>query len=332
MTVRPRLLASTVAALGLLAGAAAVAPTATPAEAVEACDGVRVVVDAGGVDGPTSVRCAPDDPASGLEALRAAGHEYAFVPRVPGMVCTIDARPDPCNGAPADAYWSYWHAEAGGSWNYSNQGAGQRDPAPGTVEGWAFGGGDPPSVPPPAPPPTDPDGDDSSDDDAGGSTDGGSPAASGGGGARSGDSGGAGSDSESGSGSGSGSGSDPGTGAATGNGTDDPDAGAEASGGSEDTEHAGPDDDARGTDDATGGEPEHAEADTADDDPGPDPAAAGASGSPASETGVSDDTDQRALAASESAGDTASMTGPIVTAVLVTAILAAGAMRRRREG
>lgn len=127
-----------------------VGPGVPPAVA-ETCDGVWVVVDARGAGGSLTTRCAPGDPPTGLAALERAGHAYGFVPRIPGMVCTIDARPDPCNGAPADAYWSYWYAEAGGSWTYASVGAGSRDPAPGTVEGWRFGDGStPPGTPPPA--------------------------------------------------------------------------------------------------------------------------------------------------------------------------------------
>ena len=136
-------LAAVVALVGAL--------VATPAPAAaETCDGVWVVVDAREVGGGTNTRCAPGNPSSGLDALSKAGFSYAFVPRQPGMVCTIDSRPDPCNGAPTDAYWSYWHAPAGGSWTYASSGAGQRDPAPGTVEGWAFGAGSPPGQHPPA--------------------------------------------------------------------------------------------------------------------------------------------------------------------------------------
>jgi hypothetical protein len=139
----------------LLVGAASLLPGFAPtptqvAEAAERCDGVWVVVEAAALGGPNTTRCAPGRPSSGLAALEAAGHRYSFVPRIPGMVCTIDGRPDPCNGAPSDAYWSYWHAEAGGTWTYSTRGAGSRTPPPGSVEGWAFGAGDPPRTPPPS--------------------------------------------------------------------------------------------------------------------------------------------------------------------------------------
>jgi hypothetical protein len=133
-------------------GVAAPAPAAASAR----CDGVWVVVDAQEAGGAVTTRCAPGDPSSGLAALEGAGHRYTFVrPNMP-MVCTIDGRPDPCNGAPGDAYWSYWYAQPGGSWTYASQGAGSRNPAPGSVEGWAFGAGAPPRVPPPSSPPPEP--------------------------------------------------------------------------------------------------------------------------------------------------------------------------------
>lgn len=139
--------------LAAWAGPAGPAPARGGEAAAGSCDGVWVVVDAREVGGSITTRCAAGDPDSGLAALTAAGHAYEFVPRVPGMVCTIDDRPDPCNGAPADAYWSYWHAEEGGSWTYASRGAGERDPDPGEVEGWAFGAGDPPGTSPPEPGP-----------------------------------------------------------------------------------------------------------------------------------------------------------------------------------
>jgi MYXO-CTERM domain-containing protein len=132
------------------------APTA-PAGTSGACprldDGVTVVVDLTAFDGGTKVRCAPGSPSSGLAALTGAGFSYEFVPRIPGMVCRIDGLPNPCNGAPTDAHWSYHHAARGGSWTYSNRGAGNRVPPVGSVEGWAFGAGAAPSIPPPPPPP-----------------------------------------------------------------------------------------------------------------------------------------------------------------------------------
>ncbi|HEU0101991.1 MAG TPA: hypothetical protein VFR07_06685, partial [Mycobacteriales bacterium] len=153
-------------ALLLTAGTLAAIPVAPAAAAGCTADsGVRVVVDAGALGG-VRTGCAAGDPANGRSALQGAGFSVTDVPRQPGFICSIDARPDPCNGAPADAYWSYWYAPAGGSWTYSSRGSSNRDPAPGTVEGWAFGAGgapgiappraDPPPAPPPPPPPPPP--------------------------------------------------------------------------------------------------------------------------------------------------------------------------------
>jgi hypothetical protein len=149
MHTGPRLIVA--AALVAVAGVAPAAPA--HAAACEEGGGVTVVVDFATLDGAVATDCADGDPGSGVEALRAAGHEPTRAAQQAGyFVCRIDGRPadDPCQRAsPADAYWSYWHARPGGSWTYSNTGPAERDPAPGTVEGWAFGAGDPPSVAPP---------------------------------------------------------------------------------------------------------------------------------------------------------------------------------------
>ncbi len=141
-----RLLALAVALAATGAGTFSLAPAAQ-ASACEQASGVTVVVDHGNTGG-ASIGCATGDPATGLEALAGSGHSYTFVPRQPGLVCTVDAKPDPCNNAQANAYWSYWHARPGGSrsWIYSTAGAGTYNPEPGSVEGWSFGDGKPPSL------------------------------------------------------------------------------------------------------------------------------------------------------------------------------------------
>ncbi|MEU4803892.1 hypothetical protein [Actinosynnema sp. NPDC023587] len=143
--------AALLAAAGLALVGAAV--PASPARAAD-CPGVTVVVDFGALGGGVRTGCAAGDPASGLAALGAAGFGYRSASRSAGFVCRIDDLPasDPCvNAAPTNAYWSYWHAQPGGSWVYSAAGAGGRDPAPGSVEGWAFGAGGRPGTAPPAP-------------------------------------------------------------------------------------------------------------------------------------------------------------------------------------
>ena len=146
-------------AVGTLVAAALVAAaggSAAPPAAAAACEqgaGVTVVVDCASLGSGVQTDCAPGDPASGVEALRTSGHEPTRAAQQPGyFVCRIDGKPadDPCQRAsPEDAYWSYWTARPGGSWSYSGTGPADRDPAPGTVEGWAFGAGEPPSVAPP---------------------------------------------------------------------------------------------------------------------------------------------------------------------------------------
>ena len=140
------------AALLVSAAGLVVAAPAAEAAACSGSSGVTVVVDFGSLGGGVQTGCAGGDPASGLAALSAAGHGYTFVPRQFGLVCQIDARPNPCNGAPTTAYWSYWHATRGGSWSYATAGAGGYNPQPGTVEGWAFGAGGRPGIAPPAAP------------------------------------------------------------------------------------------------------------------------------------------------------------------------------------
>jgi hypothetical protein len=145
------------ALLAVVAGAVLAAPAApsqaAPTQASD-CSGVTVVVDFASLGGGDKTRCAPGDPDSGVAALRGAGFEPTRAAQESGyFVCRIDGKPanDPCQRAsPEDAYWSYWRAKPGGTWTFSNEGAGTSDPEPGDVEGWAFGAGDPPSTPPPA--------------------------------------------------------------------------------------------------------------------------------------------------------------------------------------
>ncbi|MFI9813508.1 hypothetical protein [Saccharothrix variisporea] len=145
-----RLLAPLVALGMVLLGA----PVA--ASAASECSGVTVVVDFGSLGGGVRTGCAGGDPGSGLAALGGAGFAFDLASRQPGFVCRINGAPasDPCvNAAPNTAYWSYWHGTPGGSWSYSSAGASGYDPAPGSVEGWAFGAGGQPGIAPPAPAP-----------------------------------------------------------------------------------------------------------------------------------------------------------------------------------
>jgi hypothetical protein len=141
------------AAVLVLAGTALAVPAAPArAAACASSSGVTVVVDFASLGGGTHRECAAGDPASGLAALRAAGFTPTRAAQEPGyFLCRINGKPtnDPCQRtSPANAYWSYWHAKPGGRWTHSDLGPADYDPAPGTVEGWAFGAGKPPSSPP----------------------------------------------------------------------------------------------------------------------------------------------------------------------------------------
>jgi hypothetical protein len=131
-----RLLAVLAAAILLAAGLIAFAVRPAPADAA-ACGskhkkGVTVVVDLRKFHHGIKVGCS-----------------YTFVPRQPGFICRISSEPRRCNGAPASAYWSYWHAKPHGKWVYSALGAASYHPKSGWVEGWAFGNGKPPGISPP---------------------------------------------------------------------------------------------------------------------------------------------------------------------------------------
>lgn len=123
------LVALCVATAGLLVPA----PAAVTAEKC-----VGVVVDARLLGGGVRTGCAKGDPGSGLEALTAAGFRYAFAPRQPGLVCQIDSAPA-CDRTTTTTYWSYWYrAKGSDTWVYAAEGAGSRDPEPGSTEAWVW--------------------------------------------------------------------------------------------------------------------------------------------------------------------------------------------------
>jgi hypothetical protein len=146
---RALLAAAVLLAAVLVAGVAGATPAAAAACGTAHRQGVTVVVDFTKFHRGIKVGCDPSRPANGLVALQKAGFSYSFVPRFPGFICRIDKEPAKCNGAPASAYWSYWHAKPHGKWIYSTLGAASYHPKAGWVEGWAFGNGKPPRISPP---------------------------------------------------------------------------------------------------------------------------------------------------------------------------------------
>ncbi|WP_439673959.1 hypothetical protein [Embleya sp. MST-111070] len=107
-------------------------------------NGVTVVIDFQELGGTTIVRCARGDQATGHAAIKNAGIEIAGVARWgESFICRIEGKPGANSEAcidtpPASAYWSYWHSPNGGSWTYSQWGAMNRKPPPGSFEGWSF--------------------------------------------------------------------------------------------------------------------------------------------------------------------------------------------------
>ncbi|OZV77044.1 hypothetical protein CA850_24850 [Micromonospora echinospora] len=136
------------AAVSVTVAAALVVPT--PAQAAGTAghcpdaSGVTVVVDFNELGGGTVVRCAPGAQASGLAALKNAGFQVTGTLRWgEGFICRIEGKPsaatEKCvDTPPANAYWSYWHADNGGSWRYSDKGVLNRRPPAGSFEGWSF--------------------------------------------------------------------------------------------------------------------------------------------------------------------------------------------------
>ena len=125
------------------AGAAPASATGTAGTCPEG-GGVTVVVDFGDLGPQPLVRCAPGTPANGIAALQEAGIDVAGSQKYGlAVACRIDGKPGPdvesCAGMPsATAYWSYWHASAGGTWESSQEGAQTSKPVAGGFEGWAF--------------------------------------------------------------------------------------------------------------------------------------------------------------------------------------------------
>ncbi len=133
-----------VAAFALAPGArSAAAPRSGPDGPCPDSRGVTVVVDFQDQGRGVQVGCAPGSPEDGFAALLEAGFAVQGVVTQSGFVCRIDDYPGPAEELciatpPATAYWSYWSADRGGPWTYSDVGAAARTPGQGTVEGWSF--------------------------------------------------------------------------------------------------------------------------------------------------------------------------------------------------
>ncbi|KGN39153.1 hypothetical protein [Knoellia subterranea] len=148
MTVVRRVLGSLIAATLLTAGLVGASAPASAA-VCSTTSGVSVVIQS--AEG-TSTHCVSGDPSSALSALRAVA-SVTEVATQPGFVCQINGYPNTnCTRTPpGSAYWAFFHGPAGGSWTYSQSGAGSYNPAPGSSIGFRFGSGSAPSVGPASP-------------------------------------------------------------------------------------------------------------------------------------------------------------------------------------
>jgi len=132
------LLLLTTAALGVgpAAGAAVVEPDLSGGCTDGA--GVTVVVDLTELGGGVEVGCAPTA-ATGSEALAAAG--FTETRDASGLICAIEAAPDPCPAEFTGDWWTYWYAAPDGEWVTYMEGPDTAVPEPGAYEGWRYGDG-----------------------------------------------------------------------------------------------------------------------------------------------------------------------------------------------
>jgi hypothetical protein len=132
---------------GAVAPSSVAAATCGPAPAGQLA--VHVVVDRG--SGTPAVSCvimSPGREGTGLRALQA----HHTVRLEGGFVCAIGGQPATgcaTNPSAGTAYWSYWHATPGGSWEYSQVGAGGfRLSAACSIEGWVWSSSPATAAPP----------------------------------------------------------------------------------------------------------------------------------------------------------------------------------------
>jgi hypothetical protein len=142
-------LATGAALLGWASVPALVLPAApaTAAQTATSCSsGVIVAVDFdyGSWGGNINSVCDPTPPVNAVEVLQAAHFLLTGVADNLDFICQIDGYPqngDCSSTPPADAYWSFWYADACQStWTYSMVGAMSLEPQAGSVEAWVFGG------------------------------------------------------------------------------------------------------------------------------------------------------------------------------------------------
>lgn len=126
----------------------AAAPAAAAGEGCSATSGVTVLVDSTALGGALEVGCAPEAGGSGAEALETAG--FSATRADSGLICAVDAMPDPCPTEFTGEYWSYWQGAADGEWTAAMVGPDDVVTEAGTVEGWFWSDGMTPPTTTPA--------------------------------------------------------------------------------------------------------------------------------------------------------------------------------------
>ena len=143
-------------------GAAPAGATALPISQCTTSSGVILAVDFGHWGGPV-LRACGSTPTTGYALLNQGGWRSTGTQTDgPGLVCRISysgyqggaAFPSESEQAcyrtpPTTASWSYWHADPGqSSWTYSQDGAQNYSPRPGSVDLWTYAGSGNPRVSP----------------------------------------------------------------------------------------------------------------------------------------------------------------------------------------
>ncbi|WP_235736269.1 hypothetical protein [Nocardioides alcanivorans] len=131
-----RLAAGLVAALLSALALTAAAHPGTTATVGECLDSGQVWLHVETPDQVLRSECV-GTPDSGSAALAAA--DVATSESKGGYLCTLSGYPDRCPTRYNGQYWQYSHASGvGAAWQYSQKGAGEFRPAPGSIEGWCY--------------------------------------------------------------------------------------------------------------------------------------------------------------------------------------------------
>lgn len=147
--MRKVLLGAVIALIGLFSGILTTSAHAvTPAKNLDEClqEGqvwVSVVTE----EGEYLANQCVGTPETGEQALTDAGLELGHDQ---GMICSIGGHPDPCPATFNGQYWQYYQGGKDKEFAYSQKGANESEPEPGTIEAWCYNKADQESCQPPS--------------------------------------------------------------------------------------------------------------------------------------------------------------------------------------